>query len=125
MIMAIWIILQTLKIIEKSFSNIQLESLKATSNADENIQFILDLADRSMKAEALEKLIDGGKLVSSVMLETKPDNNTKIVDIGEAKGKLFDEEVKRIFKIPKKEIKDMPELIRKVFIANDYSLNRA
>ena len=53
--------------------NTIIESLKATSNADENIQFILDLADRSMKAEALEKLIDGGKLISSVMLETKPD----------------------------------------------------
>ena len=58
------------------------------------------------------------------MKQSLIDNNTKIVDIGEAKGKLFDEEVKRIFKIPKKEIKDMPELIRKVFIANDYSLNR-
>ncbi len=42
-----------------------IESLKALPNADENIQFILSLADESVKAETLEKLIENGKIVSS------------------------------------------------------------
>ncbi len=99
-----------------------IETLKATPNADENIQFVLDLADKSIKAETLEKLIGNDKLVSISMIETKPDKSPKNA-IGEDNGKLLDEEVKRTFKIPKKEIKNMPVPIRKVFIANDYIVN--
>ena len=40
-----------------------IETLKATPNADENIQFVLDLADNSMKKETLERLISSGRLI--------------------------------------------------------------
>ena len=34
-----------------------IETLKATPNSDENIQFVLDLADKSVNIETLESLI--------------------------------------------------------------------
>ena len=106
---------------QEKLSNL-LKILAATPNSDEYMQFVLQLAETSVTAETLQKLIDDGKLVSSSTLETKPDNNSKIV-IGKENGKLFDEKAKRTFKLSKKEIKNMPEPIRKVFIANDYIVN--
>lgn len=106
---------------QEKLSNL-LKILAATPNSDEYMQFVLQLAEESVTAETLQKLINDGKLVSSSTLGTKPDNNSKIV-IGEENGKLFDEKAKRTFKLSKKEIKNMPEPIRKVFIANDYIAN--
>ena len=37
-----------------------IERLKATPNADENIQFVLDLADCAVKIETLEELMRNG-----------------------------------------------------------------
>ena len=37
-----------------------IETLKATPNSDENIQFVLDLADKSMQTETLKTLIQNG-----------------------------------------------------------------
>ena len=37
-----------------------IETLKAQPNSDENIQFVLDLADNSVKIETLENLIQNG-----------------------------------------------------------------
>ena len=106
---------------QEKLSNL-LKILAATPNSDEYMQFVLQLAEESVTAETLQKLIDDGKLVSSSTLGTKPDNSPKNT-IGEENGKLLEEEVKRTFKIPKKEIKNMPEPIKKVFIANDYIVN--
>ena len=106
---------------QKKLSNL-LKILAATPNSDEYMQFVLQLAEESVTAETLQKLIDDGKLVSSSTLGTKPDNSPKNT-IGEENGKLFDEQAKRTFKLSKKEIKNMPEPIRKVFIANDYIVN--
>lgn len=106
---------------QEKLSNL-LKVLAATPNNDEYMQFVLQLAEESVTAETLQKLIHDGKLVSSSTLETKPNHSHKS-DIGEDNRKLLDEEVKRTFKIPKKEIKNMPEPIRKVFIANDYIVN--
>ena len=96
-----------------------LKFLATTPNSDEHIDFVLQLAEESVTVETLQKLIEDGKLVSSSTLETKPDSTSKNT-IGKENGKLLDEEAKRTFKLPKKEIKNMPEFIRKVFIANDY-----
>ena len=42
-----------------------IDKLKALPNADENIRFVLELADESVKAETLENLIENGKIGSS------------------------------------------------------------
>ena len=38
-----------------------IQKLKSQSNADENIQFVLRLADESVKAETLQELIKNGQ----------------------------------------------------------------
>ena len=37
-----------------------IEVLKANPNEDENIQFVLEIEDKSLKAETLERLLDSG-----------------------------------------------------------------
>ncbi|MBE5740292.1 MAG: hypothetical protein E7349_05510 [Clostridiales bacterium] len=94
-----------------------IEQLQTTPRADEHVQFVLDLANKSMKAETLEKLIDDGKLVSKSTIETKPDS-TQNSAIGED-GKLLDGKAKHIFKISNKEIKNMPNPIQQILIINN------
>ncbi len=95
-----------------------IKQLQTTPHADEYVQFVLDLANKSMKAETLEKLIDDGKLVSKNTTEIKPDNTQNSV-IGEENGKLLDGKAKHIFKIPMKEIKNMSKPIQQILIVNN------
>ena len=99
-----------------------LKLLATTPSGDKYMQFVLQLAEASITAETLQNLINGGKLVSNHSIETKPDS-TQTSTIGEENGKLLDRKAKHIFKLTKKEIKNMPEPIRKVFIANNYIVN--
>ena len=69
-------------------------------NADENIQYVLDLADKSIKAEALEKLIEGGQ-----KMVLKPSNDKQ------------DKQAKFGLNFTAKEIDQMPKTFKKEFRA--------
>ena len=76
-----------------------IEILKASPNADENIQFVLRLADESVKAETLEKIIQEGR--QSAVLPSKEQ----------------DEQAKFGLKFTTKEIDQMPKTFKKEFRA--------
>ena len=77
-----------------------IERLKATPNADENIQFVLDLAYKSMRTDALEKLI-------------KNNENQNI--------KNENENIKSgTIQFTKGEVSDMDKTFKKHFIINGY-----
>ena len=46
-----------------------IETLKAQPNSDENIQFVLDLADKSVQNETLKTLIQNEKLNYGIEIE--------------------------------------------------------
>ena len=76
-----------------------IETLKATPNADENIQFVLDLADKSMKAETLEELMRNGNTTEG------PSEQNQ------------DEQAKFGLKFTNEEIRQMPKTFKKEFRA--------
>lgn len=98
-----------------------IENLKAHPNADENIQFVLDLADRSFQIETLRGLIRNETVLSRKSDETEAKGicQQTIVE----KGKLSDRNEKFGFEFTKQEKKQMPERIKKIFIANNYIVN--
>jgi len=76
-----------------------IERLKATPNADENIQFVLDLADCAVKIETLEELMRNG-------------NTTK-----QTSKQKQDEQAKFGLHFTNEEIRQMPKTFRKEFRA--------
>ena len=105
---------------QKTLSEL-LKLLAITPNGDKYMQFVLQLAEESVTKNTLASLIDSGKLAA---------NNNSSATVGadeqvsraESKmlGKLSDGKARRVFTIQKKEFKNMPEQIRKLFIANDF-----
>lgn len=78
-----------------------IETLKAQPNSDENIQFVLDLADKSVKIETLERLIS-----SKTKKPIKKHKELKIQEGG-------------ILKFTKKEIQQMPLNYKNIFACED------
>jgi integrase len=98
-----------------------LKHLATTPNGDMYMQFVLELAKESVTAENLQNLINDGKLVSASNAETSISRPTKVEPAeGDMLGKLSNGKARRVFTIQKKEIKNMPEPIRKLFIANNF-----
>ena len=76
-----------------------IENLKSLPNSDENIQFVLDLADKSMKAETLEELMRNGNTTEG------PSEQNQ------------DEQAKFGLKFTNEEIRQMPKTFKKEFRA--------
>ena len=77
-----------------------IEVLKANPNSDENIQFVLDLADKSVKIETLETLI-------------RKDENKNLISENES--------IKSdTIQFTKGEVSDMDKTFKKHFIINGY-----
>ena len=87
-----------------------IENLKATPNADENIQFVLDLADKSVKAETLEELMRKGNILSAAETEKEMENKNIISKNGQS----------NVITFTKKEILHMDKTFKKHFILNGY-----
>ncbi len=79
-----------------------IEALKASPNEDENIRFVLNLADKSLKAETLEKLIQNGQ--TKVEKTALNENNIKqgIVEFTKQEMKQMPKEIKKLILIDKK-----------------------
>ena len=77
-----------------------IETLKATPNSDENIQFVLDLADKSVQIETLETLI-------------RKDEEKNLI----SKNKSIKSD---IIQFTKGEVSDMDKTFKKYFIINGY-----
>ncbi len=77
-----------------------IHNLKSQPNADENIQFVLRLADESLKAETLQELIQSGQSTALT-----PSNDKQ------------DKEAKFGLKFTTKEIDQMPKTFKKEFRA--------
>ena len=75
-----------------------IERLKASPNSDENIQFVLRLADESVKAETLEKLIQSGQETILTPFNEEQDKQAKFG-----------------LKFTTKEIDQMPKTFKKEF----------
>ena len=75
-----------------------IERLKASPNADENIQFVLKLADESLKAETLQELIQSGQTTALTPSKNEQDNQAKFG-----------------LKFTTKEIDQMPKTFKKEF----------
>ena len=82
-----------------------IENLKASPNSDENIQFVLNLADNSIKLETLYRLIKNNE----VNLQEKNETNNKDIFQKETKGKgkLSDSKEEFGFEFTKQERKKM------------------
>lgn len=80
-----------------------IEVLKANPNEDENIQFVLELADKSLKAETLERLLDSG------------NNNPLTVE-----RRISENGQSHVIIFTKKEILHMDKTFKKYFILNGY-----
>ena len=74
-----------------------IENLKALPNSDENIQFVLDLADKTVKIETLENLIQNG---NTTAMPSKPQQ---------------DEQANFGLKFTNEEIRQMPKTFKKEF----------
>ena len=74
-----------------------IETLKSQPNSDENIQFVLDLADKSVKIETLENLIQNG---NTTAMPSKPQQ---------------DEQANFGLKFTNEEIRQMPKTFKKEF----------
>lgn len=77
-----------------------IQKLKSQSNADENIQFVLRLADESVKAETLQELIKNGQSTALMPCNEEQDNQAKFG-----------------LKFTTKEIDQMPKTFKKEFRA--------
>ena len=100
-----------------------LKFLAVIPNSDEYIQIVLKLAESSVTAETLQKLIESGQLVPRHTLGTITYNGANNATVGGENRNFFNEYSNHSFKLTEKEIKSMPEIIKKVFIANDYIVN--
>lgn len=83
-----------------------IETLKAQPNSDENIQFVLDLADKSVKIETLENLIAEGKLVSPQKTEEQP----------KVENSTLNDKKQGFVEFTKQEMKQMPKEIKKLIL---------
>ena len=83
-----------------------IEVLKANPNSDENIQFVLDLADNSVQSETLESLIEEGKLVSLQKTEEQP----------KVENSTLNDKKQGFVEFTKQEMKQMPKEIRKLIL---------
>ena len=83
-----------------------IEVLKANPNSDENIQFVLDLADNSVQSETLKNLIDGGKLVPTQKTEEQP----------KVENSTLNDKKQGFVEFTKQEMKQMPKEIRKLIL---------
>ncbi len=83
-----------------------IETLKAQPNSDENIQFVLDLADKSVKIDTLETLIEEGKLVSPQKTEEQP----------KVENSTLNDKKQGFVEFTKQEMKQMPKEIKKLIL---------
>ena len=90
-----------------------IENLKAHPNSDENIQFVLDLADNSVKKETLKYLIENNS--NNKLSENRNDNEENCCKIIENENIKSD-----TILFTKREVSDMDKTFRKHFIINGY-----
>ncbi len=89
-----------------------IETLKATPNADENISFVLDLANSSIQSKALENLVNTGTLVPQTTKRyTGEEYNHENQDVSLSSNTI---------KFTKKEVAKMERTFKKHFIINGY-----
>ena len=79
-----------------------IETLKASPEADENIQFILRLADNTVKAETLEGLIQNGQTKVEKSTLNEQDIKQGIVEFTKQEMKQMPKEIKKLILIDKK-----------------------
>ena len=79
-----------------------IENLKAHPNADENIQFVLRLAQESITRETLNNLIENVKLTALMQSNEEQDNQAKF-------GLKFT--TKEIDQMPKTFKKELPQIL--------------
>ncbi|MBQ8658084.1 MAG: hypothetical protein IJ506_03030 [Clostridia bacterium] len=83
-----------------------IETLKAHPNSDENIQFVLELADNSVQTETLKTLIEEGKLVPTSKAQEQLKAEQSVPD-DKKQGIIVD--------FTKQEIQKMPNNFKKVY----------
>ena len=98
--------------------NTIIETLKATPNAGENIQFVLDLADKSIKAETLEKLVNSG--VIAPLQQTTPSKNDEFINKENSPSIIDENAQSNTITFTKSEVKRMDKTFKKHFILNGY-----
>ena len=84
-----------------------IENLKTHPHSDENIQFVLNLADNSVKKETLERLINDGNLIP--VSQEQP----KAVDI--ELSALLDKKQGICVNFNQQEMRQMPNNFKKVY----------
>ena len=92
-----------------------IENLKSHPDSDENIQFVLDLADNSVKAETLNNLIRHNELATYTTQLQKEKTNEENTNIKEIENGESD-----TIKFTKGEVSTMEKTFRKHFIINGY-----
>ena len=80
-----------------------IENLKAHPNSDENIQFVLDLADKSVQTETLKTLIQNGNSNYGIEIE-------KAVLEGKLPMERVEDAFSRVMKMKEKIPREFPEL---------------
>ena len=90
-----------------------IENLKSHPNSDENIQFILDLADNSVQTQTLKTLINAGKLVPP----TQTDGQPKVES-----STLNDKKQGVVVDFTKQEIQTMPNKIKTIYKKEGYTI---
>ena len=81
-----------------------IENLKSYPNADENIQFVLDLADNSVKKETLDRLISSGRLIPVSQEQPKAEHTA-----------LSDKKQGICVNFNQQEMKQMPNNFKKIY----------
>ena len=79
-----------------------IETLKASPNADKKIQFVLKLADNTVKAETLETLIQSGQTRVEQSTLNEQDIKQGIVEFTKQEMKQMPKEIKKLILIDKK-----------------------
>lgn len=79
-----------------------IETLKASPNGDAKIQFVLDLADKSIKSETLQELIQNGQTKVEKTALNENDIKQGIVEFTKQEMKQMPKEIKKLILIDKK-----------------------
>ena len=94
-----------------------IKNLKSHPNSDENIQFVLNLADNSVKKQTLERLIDKGTI--NISKQATPSKDEYVNQ--ENSPCIIDESAEsNIITFTKNEVKRMDKTFKKHFILNGY-----
>ncbi len=98
--------------------NENIENLKTHPHSDENIQFVLDLADKSIKAETLEKLVKPGTIVP--LQQITPSKNDEFIHKENSQSIIDENAQSNTITFTKKEVSRMEKTFKKHFILNGY-----